>query len=193
MSVGSPLRLMTVDELLDLPERKLVERTLIRGQLRERKVTYRNPFHSSVLVQTASILNQWHRHQAAVRGTVVAGDAGFLLRHDPDSAAGIDVAIARDGTPLYRRGKRVLFDGPPLLAVEIRSPSDRDDDVETKVDEYLAAGVPLVWVISPRRRTVTVIRPDAEPKLFSQSEEMTGEPHLPGLRFKVAELFSDMP
>jgi Uma2 family endonuclease len=193
MSIDSPPRLMTVDELLDLPERKFVERTLIQGQLRERKVTYRNPWHSSALAKVSFFLEQWRRAQSLVRCTVVAGDAGFLLRHDPDSVAGIDVAIAHEGTPLYRRGKKVIYDGPPLLAVEIRSPSDRDDDVETKVDEYLAAGVPLVWVISPRRRTVTVIRPDAEPELFSESEEMSGEPHLPGLRFKVAELFADIP
>jgi hypothetical protein len=40
---------------------------------------------------------------------------------------------------------------------------------------------------------VTVLRPDAEPELFSQSETLSGEPHLPGLGFPVAELFADAP
>ena len=192
MSVGSPPQLMTLSEFLDLPERR-VERMLIRGELWESKMTFRNPWHSSVLGQLTFLLMQWYRQQTAIRGTVVVGDAGFRLSKNPDSFVGIDAAFAPQGTPLFHQGKKVVFDGPPLLAVEVLSPSDRTDAIEAKIDEYLAASVPLVWVISPHHRTVTVFRPDAEPELYSQSETLSGEPHLPGLSFQVAELFADVP
>ena len=51
----------------------------------------------------------------------------------------IDVAYTAKDTPLYRQGKKVVFDGPPILAVEVLSPSDQQADIEAKVDEYLTA------------------------------------------------------
>ena len=49
--------------------------------------------------------------------------------------------------------------------------------------------MPIVWVVDPSFSTVTVYRPDAKPQLFNADQEITAEPHLPGLRFAVAELF----
>src|SRR6516164_2607030 len=46
----------------------------------------------------------------------------------------------------------------PELAVEVVSPNDLYEEVDEKVEEWLAAGVQLVWVVSPRLRTVTVHR-----------------------------------
>jgi Uma2 family endonuclease len=76
-----------------------------------------------------------------------------------------------------------------VLAVEILSPTDTQEEIHEKIDEYLAAGVALVWVIDPADRTVRVYRPDARPQLFNDEQELTGEPHLPGFRAPVARLF----
>ena len=54
----------------------------------------------------------------------------------------------------------------------------------------LAAGVALVWVINPRYRTVTVYRPDAEPEMFNIHQELSGDPHMPGFRVRVADIFA---
>ena len=43
------------------------------------------------------------------------------------------------------------------LAVEVVSPSDTFTEVEEKVGEWLEAGTALVWVVNPRRRTVTAM------------------------------------
>jgi Uma2 family endonuclease len=58
-----------------------------------------------------------------------------------------------------------------------------------KIDGYLAAGVLLVWVIDPHRRTVAVYRPGAEPELVNVRQELAAEPHLPGFRVPAARLF----
>jgi Uma2 family endonuclease len=76
-------------------------------------------------------------------------------------------------------------------AVEILSPSDVQEDIEEKIDALLQAGVPLVWIINPRRRTVTVYRPGYEPELFNMHQELSGETHPPGLRIEVRRLFAD--
>src|SRR5262249_3516105 len=48
----------------------------------------------------------------------------------------------------------------PDLAVEVVSPNDTYSEVEEKVQEYLRAGVRLVWVVDPPTKSVRVHRPD---------------------------------
>ena len=42
----------------------------------------------------------------------------------------------------------------PDLAIEILSPSDEALETLTKIGDYLAGGVPHIWVIDPYKRTV---------------------------------------
>jgi Uma2 family endonuclease len=69
------------------------------------------------------------------------------------------------------------------------SPSDKHEDVTEKVEEFLDAGVALVWILDPDFDTVTVHRPNNQPQLFNREDELTAEPHLPGFRVRVVELF----
>src|SRR6266566_9908603 len=45
-----------------------------------------------------------------------------------------------------------VFEAPPLIVVEILSRRDEMTDVLEKLDEYVAFGVPHIWVIDPRRK-----------------------------------------
>lgn len=47
--------------------------------------------------------------------------------------------------------------GPPLLAVEILSPSTRRVDLLLKRDRYEAAGIPSYWLVDPQGPSVTVL------------------------------------
>jgi len=73
--------------------------------------------------------------------------------------------------------------------VEILSPSDTVDEINEKIDDYISAGVPLVWVIDPHDQTVTVYRPGAVPELVTIRQELTADPQLPDFRVPAAELF----
>jgi Uma2 family endonuclease len=84
-----------------------------------------------------------------------------------------------------------IVEGIPDLAVEILSPSDTQDDIQEKIDSYLGAGVPLVWTLNPRRRTVTVYRPGRGPELFNSTQVLTADPELPGFRAPVLSFFED--
>ena len=55
-----------------------------------------------------------------------------------------DVTIVRGGKPAGR-----VITAPPEVAVEVLSPDDRACDIQDKIDDYLAFGVPCVWVIRP--------------------------------------------
>ncbi len=72
-----------------------------------------------------------------------------------------DVTIVRGGKPAGR-----VITAPPEVAVEILSPDDRAADIQDKIDDYLAFGVPCVWVIRPETRRAWIHTNDGarEPK-----------------------------
>jgi Uma2 family endonuclease len=74
--------------------------------------------------------------------------------------------------------------------VEIQSPNDTVGEIHEKIEEYPAARIPLVWLVDPRHRSVTIYRPDQEPEFVNARQELNGEPELPGFCVRVADLFA---
>ena len=179
---------MTTEALLALPDNG-TERWLLRGELREKPMTVRNRWHSKVLASITACLKNWRDAQPEPRGDVLGGEAGVRLSHDPDTTVGIDVAYVSAEVLARQTDETTLIDGVPLLAVEILSPSDTVDEVNEKIDTYLAAQVPLVWIIDPYRRTATVYRPHGPPRLVTEEQELSGDPILPGFRVVLGEFF----
>jgi len=48
---------------------------------------------------------------------------------------------------------------PPFLCIEILSNDDRAEDIQEKIEEYLAFGVKFVWIINHRKRLAYVHTP----------------------------------
>lgn len=76
----------------------------------------------------------------------------------------------------------------PDLAVEVLSPDDRSRDVLDKVGEYLQAGVSLVWVIDPKRRTAASYRSLTDVRTLGLDDTLDGEDVVPGFRCALAEV-----
>ncbi|HXG12104.1 MAG TPA: Uma2 family endonuclease [Gemmataceae bacterium] len=81
----------------------------------------------------------------------------------------------------------------PDLAVEVLSPNDLVYEVDTKVQEYLRAGVRLVWVIHPQGRWVDVHRVQGPGTILRENDDLDGEDVLPGFRCRVGDLFQPPP
>jgi Uma2 family endonuclease len=189
MATGEATSVMTAEELLALPENGM-ERWLIEGQLRERPMTLRNRWHSRIMVRVGKFLDNWLDQQPEPRGSVMCGEVGCRLRRDPDTFVGLDVAYVSSEVAARESSDMRLIDGVPVLAVEILSPNDTQDDIHEKIRGYLAAGVPLVWIIDPDDRTVRIYRPGKAPEFVNDTQELSGEPHLPGFRVPVNQLFA---
>lgn len=192
-TTDAPTKLMTTEEFLALPEDG-VERMLIGGVVHELgsedgEMTKRNPTHSFVEANATRLVGVWSRLQPEPRGRVYCGEVGFRLKRDPDDTVGIDVAYVDAETASRTASDAAVVDGPPVLAIEVLSPSDRQEGIMEKVRAYLDAGTKIVWVLEPVFETVAVYRPDAPPTMLNADQELTAEPHLPGFRCKVAELF----
>lgn len=77
----------------------------------------------------------------------------------------------------------------PDLAVEIVSPNDLFSEVQVKVEEYLEAGVQMVWVIDPDTRTVVEYRLSGEVRRLRATDNLSGGEVLPEFQCSVADLF----
>jgi len=188
MSAGTAR--VTAEDLLRMPDDG-VERWIKDGELREGGITIRNQLHSETLTLVVFALQLWVRTQKRPRGKVFCGEAGVRLRRDPELTVGIDAVYL--GPELAQRtpSGTTIIDGVPLLAVEVLSPSDTQQGIEEKIDDYLGAGVAVVWTVNPRRKTVTVYRPDRPPELFNDAQRLVGAPELPGFEVTVLSLFED--
>jgi Uma2 family endonuclease len=77
----------------------------------------------------------------------------------------------------------------PDLVIEAVSPNDTAPEVEQKVEEWLDAGVRLVWVIFPETQRIYVHRDDRTVSRLGTADELSGEKVLPGFKCRVATIF----
>ena len=54
----------------------------------------------------------------------------------------------------------------PEFVIELRSDSDRLRTLREKMQEWIANGVRLGWLINPKDRTVEIYRPGVEPEVL---------------------------
>jgi Uma2 family endonuclease len=87
---------------------------------------------------------------------------------------------------------QTFADLAPDLVVEIASPNDAYTELRDKVDEWLQAGVQVVWVVDPQRRTVEVFQPDQPIRVLREGDTLTGDPVLPDFQLPLSELFAEI-
>lgn len=56
---------------------------------------------------------------------------------------------------------------PPLLSIEILSPSQSIDEIIRRAETYLAAGTKAAWVVVPSAQTIFVLKPHAKIEAYT--------------------------
>ncbi|HEY8667402.1 MAG TPA: Uma2 family endonuclease [Tepidisphaeraceae bacterium] len=175
---------MTAEDLWKLPPDRHVE--LTRGELRELSWPY--GFEHGAIAGTLGVRLAEHAKQESL-GVVSATGTGFHLRSNPDTVRAPDIAFVRAARIPAAGLPEQYFPGAPDLAVEVLSPEDRVADIDEKIEDYFAAGTPLIWIVNPRRKTVTIHKPDANPITLGQADTLDGGDVLPGFRCLMSEIF----
>lgn len=175
---------MSAEQLWQLPDTGQVRRELVRGELHE--MAPAGYQHGSVAMRLGWRLAR-HVDENQL-GTVCAAETGFVLERNPDTVLAPDVAFVRAGrAPGSEAG---FFEGPPDLAVEVVSASERVTDVEKKTRHWLDAGTRLVWTVWPNTRTVAVHCPEEEPHFLRSEDTLEGQDVIPGFASPVRDIFS---
>jgi Uma2 family endonuclease len=180
-------KLLTVEEFLALCERPEYADTQL--ELDEGRLIVMPPAgdaHGTQCWYIGVLLADYIRRTGV--GRVACNDPGLLLSRDPDTVRAPDLAYYRENVRLEE-----ISPGPPKrlpdLVVEVLSPSDRLGMVMRKVQQYLRAGIAMVWVVDGESRNVTVYRTGREPRVLEENEVLDGEDVLPGFTCAVADLF----
>jgi len=176
---------MTADEFLEMPADGF-RHELVRGEVISMSLP--GGQHGKISLKIGRLIG--NHVESAKLGDCYAAETGFLIERDPDTVRGADVAFVRSQrlALITDPDKHVPF--APDLAVEVISPNDRSDEVEEKVQAWLAAGSSLVWTVDPERRTVTIHRPSAEPITLTEDQKIEGGEVVPGFECRVADFFA---
>ena len=158
---------------------------LIDGVLREKEgVSGR---HGEI---EAEIFGPLHAHvKRNGLGRVYPSDTQFRILRDPDVIHIPDLAFVRADRLPPEHEREGIMPLAPDLAVEVVSPNDRYVEVIEKVERYHRAGVPLVWLVQPRRRAVEVHPLGQEPRLLREGDTLDGGDVVPGFRLPIADVF----
>lgn len=186
-AMSTVIQPLTADDLWGLPNGKGQRHELVRGELRTMPPAGFE--HGAIGVNLMTPLTQ--HVKANSLGLVVNADTGFVLARDPDTVRAPDIGfVARERIEQLGVPKK-YFPGAPDLAAEVVSPSDTLYEVDEKVLNWLEAGARLVWVVNPRRRTVTASTPGGRHVILTEADELDGQDVVPGFRFRVrvADIF----
>lgn len=146
------------------------------------RVSPTNRVHGRIVTNIASYLKQ----KLSRDFEVLAGEVGFVLSENPLTLRAADVAVmcrTQAGTEEHD-----MIQGPPLLAVEVVSPSNEPADMEKKRSQYLDAGALEVWIVYPDTGTIHVFR-RAEAQALIVREDGSFVSAVASLAIDVKQLF----
>ena len=123
-------------------------------------------------------------------GICGSAELGYVLARNPDRVRVPDISFVRAERIPATGIPNAFWPGPPDLAVEVRSPTDRLTEVLRKIADNLKAGKRLVWLIEPYPRRATVYRPDGSVTVVGEDGVLDGEDVLPGFQLRLAEVWA---
>jgi Uma2 family endonuclease len=178
---------LTADDLLAMPDAERFE--LVDGQLLERPMGIESNWVSGEIFGRLREYAVRNSH-----GWAFPDGLGYAcFPDDPDKVRRPDGSyFSRARLPNGPRGDGFCRLAPDL-AIEVISPNDVYYDIETKIDEYLEAGVRQVWIISPQSRSVVIHRPGQSAIRLQGQDELAAPDILPGFSCRVADLFPAPP
>ena len=180
----APVAIYTADDLLLMPDGERYE--LVDGELVERDM---GALSGWVGNRMASELDRYAQQHG---GWAFGDGVGYrCYADDLERVRKLDASfVGADRLPSPPEGYITVA---PDLAVEVVSPNDIYYEVEAKVDEYLSAGVRLVWVVNPVNKSVRVFQPGRIVGEFGADDELNGGDVMPGFACRVRSLFPSSP
>ena len=161
---------------------------LVRGRIRMMTPAFAP--HGLVSGKVFRLLSN-HVHQYRL-GECFADSTGYTLPNLLHTVRAPDASFVRADRLPPEGVSGGFLKLAPDLAVEVLSPSESASDLSEKLDDYLVAGTPLVWVIDPAKRIVSVYAADAAVVWLKADQTLTGGDVVPGFACDIAELFEGL-
>jgi len=193
--VGHPPLVVHLHPVLDVTNDQLFEFCQINRDLRIERNAHGElivmpPTGGETSEQNAEITTQlrtWAKRDGT--GTTFDSSGGFLLPNtavrSPDAAW---VSKSRL-VSLSSEQRRKFIPLCPDFVIEVRSPTDSLSALQEKMQEYLANGTRLGWLIDPEQRRVYVYRPERRVDVLEGPDTLSAAPLLPGFVLDLREVW----
>jgi Uma2 family endonuclease len=178
---------MTDDDLLHFCERN---RSLRVEREPDGELSIMTPvgFRTTTMNQRiCRFLGNWAEEDG--RGICSGPDGGYLLAdgsmRSPD-AAWVDLQkVAQFSDEEQEKFLKLC----PDFVIELRSPGDRIGALREKMEQWMAKGASLGWLIDPKSRTVTIYRPSEEPETLFDPTSVQGMGPVRGFELVMARVW----
>jgi Uma2 family endonuclease len=183
-------RLFTVADLAALPSELPsgpVRYELDNGRL----ITMPPPGDEHGAVESNIITALKNQGEAKGHGKGRSGDVGIILWRYPDRVVGADAVFVATRSLPIRRSTEGYLETIPDLVVEVMSKNDTQPAALRKVEDYLKAGVRLVWLVDPAVRQVTAHRPGLQPEVLGENDTLTADDVIPGFSLSVRDALQE--
>ena len=141
-------------------------------------------------LKAAAQLDTWAEQDG--RGTAFDSSAQFML---PDGSALSPDAAWVSNESLHRFSKkerRGFLHLCPEFVIEVLSPTDRRKKAKAKMEQWVANGAHLAWLIDGDAETVYVYRKNRAMKVYRGVAELAGEGPVEGFVLKLGAIWKGL-
>jgi Uma2 family endonuclease len=139
---------------------------------------------SRINLRVCQILGEWA--EADGRGTVTDSNGGYTLPDGSMRAPDAAWVANRSWQKLSEKDQNRFPPICPDFVIEIRSPSDRLSELRAKMDDWIANGAEIAWLIDPIDKAVTVYRPGDSPEEHVNPSSVQGTGPTAGFELVLA-------
>jgi Uma2 family endonuclease len=94
-----------------------------------------------------------------------------------------DISVIERGVP-----KEAVLTSPPLICIEVLSKDDSLNSMQERIDDYVAFGVPNIWVLDPVAQRAWTCKGNALHPVSDGALHVEGTP----IEIQLAELFAEL-
>lgn len=132
-------------------------------------------------------LGIWNRQTKL--GIVFDSSTGFKLPNKAERSPDVSWIRLERWTSLTLEQRDKFLPLCPDFVIELRSRSDRLEDLQEKMQEYLDNGLRLGWLIDPKTQRVEIYRPGLAVEVLSHAKNLSGEDVLEGFVLDLQPIF----
>ena len=133
-------------------------------------------------------LHGWAR--ADGRGKAYASNTGITLPDSSVRAADACWVSWQRVNALDPADRKRFAHVVPEFVIEMRSESDSLTELRAKMQDWLANGVELAWLLDPQRKAVEIYRPNAAPEVQEGHSAVYGEGPVGGFVLELGRIWA---
>lgn len=132
-------------------------------------------------------LYEWARQDG--RGVAADSSTGSILPNSAARSPDASWILKERVRGILPQARHQFLPLCPDFVIELRSPSDRLPALQVKMEEYVANGVALGWLLDPMERRVHVYRPGQPPEIFHDPASIHGLGPVEGFVLDLGPIF----